>query len=121
MVASKQEEIPFYRGIGRQRGRIFCAIARVISRTAFPSLRNYIVPAANRVMVDLLEFALPEIADVVSGRKILKTAAKSVGRQTLRKQLRSGSKQTSVSKVAPTKSAKQSSRSRTDLSTSISP
>ena len=36
---------------------------------------------------DLLEFAVPEIAEVVSGRKNVKTAAKSVGKQTLKKQL----------------------------------
>ena len=38
----------------------------------------------------MLEFAVPEIAEVVSGRKNFKTAAKSVGRQTLRKQLGEG-------------------------------
>ena len=32
MVASKQVEIPFYRGIGRQRGRGFGALAQVIGR-----------------------------------------------------------------------------------------
>ena len=47
---------------------------------------------AKRLGADLLEFAVPEIAEVVSGRKNFKTAAKSVGRQTLRKQLRSGSR-----------------------------
>ena len=41
---------------------------------------------------DLLEFAVPEIADVVSGRKNFKTAGKRVGRQTLRKQLGSSSR-----------------------------
>ena len=40
-------------------------------------------PAAKRVGADLLEVAVPEIADVVSGRKNVKTAAKSVGKQTL--------------------------------------
>ena len=43
------------------------------------------VPAAKRVGADFLEFAVPEIAEVVSGKKNIKTAAKSVGRQTLRK------------------------------------
>ena len=38
-----------------------------------------------------MEFGVAEIADVVSGRKSFKTDAKSVGRQTLRKQLASGS------------------------------
>ena len=86
MVASRQIEIPFYRGVGRQRGRGFGALAQVIRRTAIPFLRKYIVPAAKRVGADLLEIAVPELAEVVSGRKNIKTAAKSVGRQTLRKQ-----------------------------------
>ena len=92
MVASRKVEIPFYRGIGRQRGRGFGSLAQVIVRTPFPFLRKYIVPDAKRVGTELLEFAVPEIAEVVSGRKNLKTAAKSVRRQILRKQLGSCSR-----------------------------
>ena len=84
MVASRQVEIPYYRGVGRQRGRGFGALAQVIERTAIPFLRKNIVPAAIRVGADLLEFAVPEFAEVVSGRKNFKTPAKSVERQTLR-------------------------------------
>ena len=91
MVASREVEIPHYKGVGRQRGRGFGALAQVIGRTAVPFLRKYIVPAAKRVGADLLEFAVPEIAEVVSGRKSFNTTAKSVGRQTLRKQLGEGS------------------------------
>ena len=127
MVASRQVEIPYYEGVGRQRGRGFGALAQVIGRTAIPFLRKNIVPAAKRVGADLLEFAVPEIAEVVSGRKNIKTAAKSVGRQTLRKQLgegsrrwRGGSRKRSASRVIPTKSAKQTSRSRRDIFTNIS-
>ena len=134
MVASREVEIPYYRGVGRQRGRGFGALAQVIGRTAIPFLPKYIVPAAKRVSADLLEFAVPEIAEVVSGRKIIKTAAKSVGRQTLRKQLgegsrrrkgpvgvrQGGSRKRSASRVIPTKSAKQISRSRRDIFTNIS-
>ena len=47
---------------------------------------------AKRIGADLLDFAVPEIAEVVSGRKNFKTAAKSVGKQTLRKQLGEGSR-----------------------------
>ena len=90
MVASRQVEIPYYRGVGRQRGRGFGALAQVIGRTEIPFLRKYIVPAAKRVVADLLEFAVPEIAEVVSGRKNFKTVAKSVGKQTLKKQLGEG-------------------------------
>ena len=127
MVASRQVEIPYYRGVGRQRRRGFGALAQVIGRTATPFLRKYIVPAAYRVGADLLEFAVPEIAEVVSGRKKFKTAAKSVGRQTLRKQLGSGSRKRKgaigvrqASRFIPTKSAKQTSRSRRDIFTNIS-
>ena len=117
MVASRQVEIPYYRAVGRQRGRGFGALAKVIGRPAIPFLRKYVVPAAKRVGADLLEFAVPEIAEVVSGRKNFKTAAKKVGKQTLRKQLGGGSKHR---KIIPTKSTKQSSRSRRDIFTNIS-
>ena len=120
MVASRQVETPFYRGVGRQRGRGFGALAQDIGRTAIPFLRKYIVPAAKHVGADLLEFAVPEIGEVVSGRKNFKTDAKSVGRQTLRKQLGSGSRKRSASRVIPTKSGKQISRSRRDNITNIS-
>ena len=92
MVASRKIEFPFYRGVGRQSGQGFGELAQVFGRTAIPFLRKYIVPAAKRVSADLLEISVPEIAEVVSGRKNFKTAAKSVGRQTLRKQLGSGSR-----------------------------
>ena len=127
MVASRQIEIPFHRGVGRQRGRVFGALAQVIGRTAIPFLRNYIVPAAKRVGADWLEFAVPEIAEIVSGRKNIKTAAKIVGRETLRKQLGGGnrrrtgaSRKRSASRVIRTKSAKRISRSRRDIFTIIS-
>ena len=120
MVASRQVGIPFYRGVGRQRGRVFSALAQVIGRTAILFLRKYIVPAAKRVGADFLEIGVPEIAEVFSGRKNIKTAAKSVERQTLRKQLGSGSRKQSATRVIPTKSAKQISRSRRDTFTNIS-
>ena len=120
MVASRQVEIPFHRGVGRQRGRRFGGLAQVIGRTAIPFLREYIVPAAKRVGVDLLEIAVPEIAEVVSGRKNIQTAEKSVGRQTLRKQLSSGSRKRSANRISPTQSAKQISRSRRDILTNVS-
>ena len=86
--------------------RGFGALAQIIGRTTIPILRNYIAPAAKRVGGELLEFAAPESAQVVSGRKNFKTAAKSVGRQTLKKQLVSGSGKKTASRVIPTKSAK---------------
>ena len=84
MVTSRQVEIPFYRGFGRQRGWGFGALAQAIRRTATPFLRKYTIPAAKRIGADLVDFAAPEIAEVVIGRKSFKTAAKSMGRQSLR-------------------------------------
>ena len=134
MVASRQVEIPYYRSVGRQRGRGFGALAKVIGKTAIPFLRKYIVPAAKRVGGDLLEFAVPEIAEVVSAGKNFKTAAKSVGKQTLKKQLSEGEgsrrwkgacvreagRKKTASKIIPTKSTKEFSRSRRDIFTNIS-
>ena len=135
MVASRQVEIPYYRGFGQRRGRGFGALAQVIGRTAIPFLRKFILPAAKRVGADLLESAAPEVAEVVSGRENFKTVAKSVGSQTLRKQFGSGSRKRkgavggrelaygrqggsrkrSASRIIPTKCAKQISRSRKDI------
>ena len=84
MVASRQVEIPFYRGVGRQSVRGFGALAQLIGRIAIPFLRKYVVPAAEKVGADLLEFAALEIVEVVSERKNFKTAAKRVGRQKLK-------------------------------------
>ena len=138
-VASREIEIPFYRSVGQQRGRGFNAFAQVNGRTAIPFLRKYI-RSAKRVGADLFEFAFPEIAEVVSGRKNFKTAAKSVGRQTLRKQLCEGSRRRkeavggkelaygkqgggrrrSASRFIPTKSVKPTSRSRRNNFTNTS-
>ena len=90
MVASRQIEFLYYRGVGRQRRRWFGALAQGIGRTAIPLLRKYVVPAANRVGADMMEFVAAEIGEVFSGRKSLKTAAKRVGKQTLKKQLGEG-------------------------------
>ena len=69
MFASNTLELLYYKGIGRRRRRGFGALAQVIGRTAIPFLRKYIVPAAKCVGAGLLKFALPEVADSVSGKK----------------------------------------------------
>ena len=107
MVASRQVEILFHRGIGRQRGLGLGELAQVFGRTAVPFLRNYIVPAAKHVDSDLMEFAAPEFAEVVSGRKEIETAAQSAGRQTQRKHLGSVSRKRTSSGVIPPNSAKR--------------
>ena len=62
MVASRQVEVPYYRAVGKQRGKGFGALAQVIGRTAIAFLRKCVVPAAKRIGADMLEFAVPEIA-----------------------------------------------------------
>ena len=93
MVGSRQVEIPYFRVVGRQKGRGFGDLAQVIGRSAVPFLRKNVVPAAKGIRANMLEFAPPEIGEVISGRKSFKTAAKGVGKQSLKKQLGSGSKQ----------------------------
>ena len=68
MVDSKQVEVPYYRGVGRQRGRGFGAIAQVIVRTAISFLRKYIVPAAKPIGADMLQVLAPELGENISGR-----------------------------------------------------
>ena len=68
MVASRKVQIPFYRGVFRQRGWGFDALSQVIGRTKFPILRKSIVLAAKRVRADLLQFAVPETAFLVVER-----------------------------------------------------
>ena len=137
MVASRQVEMPCCRGFGGQRGRGFGALAQLIGRTAIPFLRKYIVPAAKRIGADILEFAAPETGEVTSGRISFKSAAKSVGKQTLKKQLGEGSRSrkgavggwefaygrqvcSKQRRISPIKSTKQSSRSRRDFFKNIS-
>ena len=123
MVASRQADIPYYWRVGRQRGRQFGALAEVIGRPAVPFLCKYIVPAAKRLGADVLEFAAPEVGEVISGRKSFKSAAKSVGKQTLKKQLGEGSRRpTGGSKQRrniPTNTTERSSRSRRDIFTNF--
>ena len=88
----------------------------VIWRAAIPSLSKHVLPAAKRVGADLMEFAAPEFAEVVCGKK--KRTAKIVRRRTLKQQLGSGSKQR---RFFPTNSSKQASRSRIDDFAKLSP
>ena len=84
MVASRQVEIPFYRGIGRQLKRGFNSSSYWVNHNSL-SAQIYCPGSIKRLGADLLEFVAPEIADVVSSRKISKTASTTVGRQTLKK------------------------------------
>ena len=130
MVASRQVEIPYYRAVGRQKGRGFEAVAQFIGRTKNPFLRKFVVPAAKRVGADMLEFDVPGFGEVFSGRKSFKEVAKNVGKKTLKKQLGEGGRRRKGAlgvrqggskhrRIIPTKSTKQSSQSRRDVFTNI--
>ena len=120
MFALRQVKTPFYRKHGRQRGRDFTALAQSFGLSAIPLLHKNIVPAAKRLIADLSHLAVTEIEEVVSVGQSFKTATKMVGRQTLKKQLLSGSRQKSVSQLVPTKSAKQTSCSQKNVFTNVS-
>ena len=114
MVASRQVKIPYYRNIGRQRGKGFIPLAYIFGRTTFPVLRQYIVPAAKCVGTDLMEHAAQKVAKSVNVTNKFEGSAKGVGRQTLKKHLGSGGQQ---QRVIPRKSTKQTSWSRRHIST----
>ena len=101
MVAQNSADFPIFRGHARQRGRGFGALAQTHGRTAIPFIKKYIVPAVKKIGADLFEIAAPEIGEVVSGRKKLKTFAKDVGTKTVRKQLGGGKKNLNVEQLEP--------------------
>ena len=119
MVASLSVEIPFHRVFRRQRGWTTGELSQFFGRTASPTLPKYIVPVAKRVGADLLEFASPETAEVVSDRKNFKTSVKSVERQTPRKLLDSGNRKRTARRLRPRKTTKQTCRSRRDIFTNF--
>ena len=92
--------------------RGFGALAQVMERTAIPFLLKFDVPLAKCIGADMLEFTAPEIGEDISDRKSLKSAAKIVGKPTLKKQLGEGSpRRTRFSKqrrIIPTKSTSNS-------------
>ena len=75
------------------------------------------IPLSGSCCWNTLEFAPQEIGEAISGKKTFKTAAKSVGKQTLRKNLGSRIKQRGI---IPIISIEQTSRSRRDIFTKIS-
>ena len=70
-------------------------------------LFNYFVPAAKIVGADSLEFSVLEVPHVVNGRTKFKTAAKSPGKQAVRKHVRYGSRKRTARRVFLAKTAKK--------------
>ena len=83
-------DMPYFKGIPRQRGRGLGALALSVARTAIPIFRNFIVPAAKKVGRDFIKSAVPEIGEALSGNQSLKRALKSSAKSTIRKQVGGG-------------------------------
>lgn len=113
MVA--QDQLPYFRGHARQRGRGFGALAQTFGRTAIPFIRRYVVPAAKRVGADLISAAAPDIGDLLTGKKKVKAFAKDVGVKTLRKQIGAGKKKRRISKKTTSKNSRRRRRTRKDI------
>ena len=115
MVAQNSADFPIFRGHARQRGRGFGALALTLVRTATPFIKICLVSAAKKSWADLFEIAAPEIGDVVSGHKKLKTFAKDVGTKTVRKQM-GGEKRKSKRRTGRTRSISRKCRSKNSRS-----
>ena len=86
-----------YSGPARQMGSGggLGAFAVRMGRVAIPLVRKYVLPVARQVGKNLLETAIPEIGDVLSGkkkpnRKLLASVAKKTAAKTMSKNLPAG-------------------------------
>ena len=98
--------------------KMFRFFGKYLCRTAILFWRKYVVAAEKCVVVDLMEFAASEVAEVLGGTKRFESAANYVASQTFRKKICSGGKKM---EVIPIKFTKPASRSRRDIFLSISP
>lgn len=92
MMTVASDNIPYFRGVPRQRGRGLGALALSVARTAIPIFRNFIVPAAKKVGRDFVTSAVPELSDVISGKQSFKKALKSSAKKTIKNQVGGGSR-----------------------------
>ena len=86
-----------YSGPARQMGSGggLGAFAVRMGRVAIPLVRKYVLPVARQVGKNLLETAIPEIGDVLTGRKkpnrkLLASVAKKTAAKTMSKNLPAG-------------------------------
>ena len=87
---AKQASLPHFSGHCRQRGSGFGALATCIGRVAIPFARRVILPAAKKLVRELLTSAAPELIDVAMKKKSAKQALKNTVTKTARKQLGGG-------------------------------
>ncbi len=82
-----QASMPYFSGAARQRGRGLGSLALSIGRTALPIFKKFIVPAAKRIGRNVMQDALPEVMDVVSGRAKPRQALKRTMQKTVKRQI----------------------------------
>ena len=85
-----QIQMPYFQGAARQRGRGLGSLALRLGRTALPIFKKFILPTAKRLGKTALEFAAPELLDIVAGRTKPKQALKRVAKKTVKAQLGGG-------------------------------
>lgn len=112
-----QIDMPYYQGSARQRGHGLGALALAGIRTALPIFRKFIFPTVKRVGKDFLKSAMPEVLDVVSGKKKPRQALKRAASNTVKKQLGGGAvkkrrRSKRISKKKPASGPKRSRVSR---------
>ena len=79
--------LTYFKGVRRQRGRGFGALARTVARTTLPFLKKYVLPAAKKIGRDVIKSAIPEIGGVLSGQTSIKKAVKKTAKSTIQKQV----------------------------------
>ena len=72
----KQATMPHFSGHYRQQGSGFGALAVNDGRVALPLARKFVVPAAKRIVKELLVQAAPELIDIATRKKTPKQALK---------------------------------------------
>ena len=84
--------LPYFKGVPRQRGRGFGALARTVARTTFSILKKYVLPAAKKIGQDVIKSAILEIGCVLLGQTSIKKAVKKTAKSTIQKQVGGGMK-----------------------------
>ena len=87
------QHTPYAGGPARQFGSVAAglgALAVRVGRTALPMLKKYALPLIKKIGPNLVQAAIPELKDAISGRKKLKNAVKSSVRKSIAKTFQSG-------------------------------
>ncbi|MEN0051322.1 MAG: hypothetical protein AAF806_29930 [Bacteroidota bacterium] len=87
----RQVEMPYFRGETRQRGSGLGTLAMTVGRTALPIFKKYLLPTAKRFGQDMLMEALPELGDVIQGKRKVKEVVKKSAKRSIAKQMGGGS------------------------------